>query len=693
MAHKNKKSLAVQTSPAVLVEQATALYNQAEILFAQQKYQAALDLLQKSAQILAGRPQLAVAGLYQAMAKCYHHLGQGDKAIEVVQKELALHPDDLRLRHLHKYLQSPYARSKNIGLDFDGQTAPGWWPSVSLCMIVKNEEAHLADCLKSVGDLPTEIIIVDTGSTDRTVEIAQEFGARVKYFAWCDDFAAARNESIRDAVGDWIFWMDADDRLTPTSLNQVKQAAVSNLASAYILLVQSWEGNQSTQAHHFRLFKNGLGLKFEGALHEKLNVDKLGLTLARTNIVVQHTGYAVDPEVKRRKFRRNSQIIQKMLVADPENLYWRHHLGVCLAGLEDYAGAVREFERVLVDPPLELSLEFDIYQAFVASIGAYYHLNRFDELEKIIPKAIKVYPNHSHLHAFIGQIYLASGQPALATPHLETAQKLLATPSKQEMAFQAGKISHWLSRVYLQQKEYAPARQNLARSNQEAGRAAVTLNPGDYGAAQTLLNNKEYPQVIQAYFAYVYQDAALARLVAQAFVGLQQWGKAVEALENAIILSAPQPGEWALLAEYIAHENVAVARHYANMALAEADNDARALNLLGIIAFQRQTDLPQAAAYFIKAVVANPEFAPAFNNLTQLAGAMASTPLVLLREHGQRLLSQKQAQAAVDVFAAIINKYPTEAETYRSLAVALQQLGRPEDALWAWQTAAQVEKQ
>src|SRR6476660_1021776 len=84
---------------------------------------------------------------------------------------------------------------------------------VSLCMIVRNEEANLRPCLEPVRSLFHEMIVVDTGSTDRTRLIAAELGARVVEFPWCDDFAAARNESLRHATGDWIFWLDADDRV------------------------------------------------------------------------------------------------------------------------------------------------------------------------------------------------------------------------------------------------------------------------------------------------------------------------------------------------------------------------------------------------------------------------------------------------------------------------------------------------
>ena len=86
-------------------------------------------------------------------------------------------------------------------------------PRVSLCMIVKNEEASLARCLDSVADLVDEMVVVDTGSTDATADLASRHGARVHPFAWVDSFAEARNESLRHARGDWIFWLDADEWL------------------------------------------------------------------------------------------------------------------------------------------------------------------------------------------------------------------------------------------------------------------------------------------------------------------------------------------------------------------------------------------------------------------------------------------------------------------------------------------------
>src|SRR5690606_19791317 len=86
-------------------------------------------------------------------------------------------------------------------------------PTLTLCMIARNEEAHLARCLQSVRDLVDEIVLVDTGSTDRTVAIAEAFDARVFHVAWQDDFSLARNASLEEARGDWILVLDADETI------------------------------------------------------------------------------------------------------------------------------------------------------------------------------------------------------------------------------------------------------------------------------------------------------------------------------------------------------------------------------------------------------------------------------------------------------------------------------------------------
>ncbi len=102
---------------------------------------------------------------------------------------------------------------------------------VSFGLIVRNEEYDLPTCLQSIAGIADEIIVVDTGSTDRTKEVAAGFKAKVFDFPWVDDFAAARNESIRHATGEWVFWMDADERVDASNYRKIK-ALFDNLPSS-----------------------------------------------------------------------------------------------------------------------------------------------------------------------------------------------------------------------------------------------------------------------------------------------------------------------------------------------------------------------------------------------------------------------------------------------------------------------------
>jgi glycosyltransferase involved in cell wall biosynthesis len=122
-------------------------------------------------------------------------------------------------------------------------------PTISLCMIVKNEEFFLEQCLESVKDLVDEIIIVDTGSVDKTVEIAKKFTDKIFNFEWCDDFSAARNESLKHATGDWILVLDADEIIVPEDHQKVRVIVNNGEAVAY-------EMPQLHYTNHYRSHPN-----------------------------------------------------------------------------------------------------------------------------------------------------------------------------------------------------------------------------------------------------------------------------------------------------------------------------------------------------------------------------------------------------------------------------------------------------
>jgi len=144
--------------------------------------------------------------------------------------------------------------------------------SVSLCMIVRDESANLAEALVAARDLVDEFVVVDTGSSDNTREIALRHGARVFDFAWCDDFAAARNESIRHARGQWVFWLDADDRIPERSRAKLRRLfdSLGPENAGYLLNVVSVGPDHQPiqEAAHVRVFRNDPHIRWDYRVHD-----------------------------------------------------------------------------------------------------------------------------------------------------------------------------------------------------------------------------------------------------------------------------------------------------------------------------------------------------------------------------------------------------------------------------------------
>jgi tetratricopeptide (TPR) repeat protein len=221
--------------------------------------------------------------------------------------------------------------------------------TVSLCMIVKNEEANLAACLRPIVGLFDEIVVVDTGSADRTREIARDFGARLFDFPWCDDFAAARNESLRRAQSEWFFWMDADDRLDESNANRLAHL-LKELAGpvAYQMTVVSDEARQYDPIPQLRLFKIAPGVRWEHRVHEQVAQSwlRLGYPLRNTGVVIHHTGYR-SPEINRQKWERNLRLLLLDVAENPHDVATLFHLGMTYSLLSRHEDAVPLLEKAL----------------------------------------------------------------------------------------------------------------------------------------------------------------------------------------------------------------------------------------------------------------------------------------------------------------------------------------------------------
>ncbi len=218
---------------------------------------------------------------------------------------------DLLVRATKQGVASPRASNILNALDRPPKT-------ISLCMIVKDEEENLRRLLPPVKNLFEEIIIVDTGSSDQSGQVATALGAKVFHFEWCDDFSAARNYSLSKTKCDYIFWMDADDRMDPININRFRalkwklRSEDKPLALFFTVVSNVGSVGQESVFQQLRLFANIEGVKFEGRLHEQVfpSLNRLGVAFRAVEISIFHTGYD-DPGKRVDKVKRNLKILEK----------------------------------------------------------------------------------------------------------------------------------------------------------------------------------------------------------------------------------------------------------------------------------------------------------------------------------------------------------------------------------------------
>jgi tetratricopeptide (TPR) repeat protein len=206
-------------------------------------------------------------------------------------------------------------------------------PRVSFCMIVRNGEGNLDACLKSVADLADEMIVVDTGSTDRTKEIAISAGAKVLDFAWQDSFAAARNESLRHANCRWIFWLDADETLDEENRSRLRrlfsglgQENVGYLMRQFSPLEYAPEA--AAYVDQVRLFPAHPEIRWQYRVHEQilLSIRRLGGEICATDIVINHSGF-IDPSIQGAKVERNLRLLTIEHDENPNDYFVLFNLG------------------------------------------------------------------------------------------------------------------------------------------------------------------------------------------------------------------------------------------------------------------------------------------------------------------------------------------------------------------------------
>lgn len=266
-------------------------------------------------------------------------------------------------------------------------------------MIVRNEAHQLADCLEAVADLFDEVVVVDTGSTDGTPEVAARHATRVVSFPWCDDFSAARNESLRHATGDWIFWLDADDRIDAPNRQRL-EALLSQLDPRCVYLMDTVclardvaEGERLVS--HVRLFPRDERLHWEGRVHEQVRPcpSTLGYELVLAPVRILHVGYA-EAAALTRKLHRDIRLLRMDYAVDPHNPGTLLHLGLAYARLGQAEQARQYLEAVLKLQTRPCDYLRRVY-ATLAELAM--QQGRFEEVLARTAAGLAVFPDDQHL--------------------------------------------------------------------------------------------------------------------------------------------------------------------------------------------------------------------------------------------------------------------------------------------------------
>lgn len=392
---------------------------------------------------------------------------------------------------------------------------------LSFCIITKNEAHQIRDCLNSVRDLVNEIILVDTGSTDGTPEVAKNLGAKVYEFTWCDNFAAARNTALKYVTGDWVLVLDADERLRKEIIPKIRQLIDIKDHLLINLVRQEIGAVQSPYSLVSRLFRNHPDIYFSRPYHALVD-DSVMEILRREphwrissipETAISHYGYSPDAITERHKQKTACKAMESYLKQHPQDPYLASKLGALYVDLGNISAGIELLETGLkqksaIDPGTMYELHYHLgiaygksgqpdlaekyYQKAIAvnvfpqlKIGAYNNLGNLLKAKGSLKAAqtayettIKIDPNFSLGYYNLGMVQRAMGNSQKA---IASYQKAIALNPYYAQAYQnlgaallgIGNIPHSLqafqTAISLYQQTNPPEAERLKKTLQEMG--------------------------------------------------------------------------------------------------------------------------------------------------------------------------------------------------------------------------------
>lgn len=302
---------------------------------------------------------------------------------------------------------------------------------LSACLIVKNEELTLRRCLESLQGVVDEIVLVDTGSTDRTLDIAREYTSKIYHYDWDNHFAHARNESLKHAQGEFILVIDADEYLDDIKRHSLREQLTHIEADGFLVNILNYVGENgkifSTRpVSVVRLFRNGYF--YDGSVHEQIAeaIMKAGKQISKINLDIHHVGYLNEIVTYKNKSSRNILLLKEELEKDPQNLFHLSNLLAEYIRLSNFHQALKIVKKSLdiirKKPPS--SWDHITARIFVFHITTLVGLQKNIEAEEIASKYIMVYPELAEFRTRYGMILAENGKFKEAIEQFNFARKL-----------------------------------------------------------------------------------------------------------------------------------------------------------------------------------------------------------------------------------------------------------------------------
>ncbi len=406
--------------------------------------------------------------------------------------------------------------------------------TISACMIVKDEEELLPGCLDSIRDWVDEIVIVDTGSTDHTIEIAESYGARVYHQPWEGDFSKHRNYSIELATCDWVFIIDADERFNkkdvPLLLNSVNREE-HKVISVNVFNLYGSIDHKLTSVNSIRFFRRELNIRYRGIVHNSPCIPK-GITISRAPIAMEHLGYDLSPEKMKAKFDRSKALLEKQIEENPDFAFAWFNLaqlyrGVLCESLEEYGPMVLQAAERTVELTDYDDVQGDrqIHLMALDQLGwTHFYLKDYDRAEHFTRRALAIKPNYLDPLMLLGNIYADTKQydkameayqkyldvQAEYDEHIEIDSLILFHPESRAMALYGmgaiaeltddpAKAKEYYRKALAETSGYVDASLNLGR---------IHMNEGNFTEAERLFLNQmetKQPSVLAALgLGYIY---------------------------------------------------------------------------------------------------------------------------------------------------------------------------------------------